>query len=49
MRTVCTCFEADSVEDVTEVFEPAGLEADRIVEAVGPQAPTAVDNQRRKS
>ena len=30
-------------------FEQAGLEADRIVEAVGPQAPTAVDNQRRKS
>jgi tRNA A58 N-methylase Trm61 len=37
--------EADSVEHVAEAFEQAGLTADRIVEAVGLQAPT---NQRRK-
>lgn len=41
--------EADSVERVAEAFERAGLEADRIVEAVGLQAPAPVDNQRRKS
>jgi hypothetical protein len=40
--------EADSVEQVTEAFADAGLEADRIVEAVGLQA-AAIDNQRRKS
>ena len=40
--------EADSVEQVAEAFEQAGLKADRIVEAVGLQAPTALDNQRRK-
>jgi hypothetical protein len=40
--------EADSVEEVAEAFEQAGLKADRIVEAVGLQAPTALDNQRRK-
>lgn len=38
--------EADSAEHVAEVFEQAGLAADRIVEAVGLQAPTG---QRRKS
>jgi hypothetical protein len=32
-----------------EAFEQVGLEADRIVETVGLQAPTAVENQRRKS
>jgi hypothetical protein len=37
--------EADSAEQVAEAFEQAGLTADRIVEAVGLQAPT---NQRRK-
>jgi hypothetical protein len=37
--------EADSAEHVAEAFEQAGLTADRIVEAVGLQAPT---NQRRK-
>ena len=41
--------EADSVEQVAEAFEQAGLAADRIVEAVGLQAPAAMDNQRRKS
>jgi hypothetical protein len=41
--------EADSVERVAEAFERAGMEADRIVEAVGLQGPAAVDNQRRKS
>ena len=40
--------EADSVEQVAEAFEQARLKADRIVEAVGLQAPTARDNQRRK-
>jgi hypothetical protein len=40
--------EADSVEQVAEALEQAGLKADRIVEAVGLQAPTALDNQRRK-
>ena len=39
--------EADSVEQVAEAFEQAGLNADRIVEAVGLQAPTALVNQRR--
>jgi hypothetical protein len=41
--------EADSVERVAEALERAGLDADRIVEAVGLQGPAAVDNQRRKS
>jgi uncharacterized protein DUF4242 len=40
--------EADSVEQVAEAFEQAGLKADRIVEAVGLQAPAAPNNQRRK-
>ena len=40
--------EADSVEQVAEAFEQAGLEADRIVEAVGLQAPALLDNRRRK-
>ena len=33
--------EADSAEHVREAFERAGLAADRIVEAVGLQAPTS--------
>jgi hypothetical protein len=37
--------EADSVEHVGKAFEQAGLAADRIVEAVGLQAPTS---ERRK-
>jgi len=41
--------EADSVEQVAAAFEQAGLAADRIVEAVGLQAPTAIDTRRRKS
>ena len=40
--------EAGSAEHVADAFEQAGLAADRIVEAVGLQAPTTVDNQRRK-
>ena len=39
--------KADSV--VADAFEPAGLRAARIVEAVGLQAPTALDSQGRKS
>jgi hypothetical protein len=31
------------------ILPQVGLEGDRIVEAVGLQAPTAVDNSRRKS
>ena len=41
--------EADSAENVAEAFAKVGLQADRIVEAAGVQAPTAVDYQRRKS
>jgi hypothetical protein len=42
--------EADSIEHVADAFEQAGLEADRIVEAVeGLQASAAVDNEGRKS
>jgi hypothetical protein len=37
--------EADSAEHVADAFEQAGLGADRIVEAVGLQAPTT---ERRK-
>ena len=40
--------EADSVEQVAEAFRQAGLEADRIVEALGVQAPALLDNRRRK-
>ena len=40
--------EAESAEHVAEACEQAGLKADRIVEAVGLQAPAALDNQRRK-
>lgn len=40
--------EAASVEQVAEAFEQVGLDADRIVEAVGLQGTVAVDNQRRK-
>ena len=40
--------EADSVEQVSEAFRQAGLEADRIVEALGVQAPALLDNRRRK-
>jgi uncharacterized protein DUF4242 len=35
---------ADSVEQVARAFERAGLQADRIVEAIGLQAPTAGDD-----
>jgi hypothetical protein len=41
--------EAASPEHVGAAFERVGLQADRIVEAVGLQAGTAIDNQRRKT
>ena len=41
--------EADSIERVAEAFEQVGLQADRIVEAVGLQRPVAADNQGRKT
>ena len=40
--------EADSAEQVADAFRQVGLEADRIVEAVG-IGPAAADNQGRKS
>ena len=40
--------EAASVEQVAAAFKHVGLEADRIVEAVG-IGPAAADNQGRKS
>ena len=40
--------EADSVEQVVQAFEQVGLDADRIVKAVGLPAPAAGNNQRRK-
>lgn len=40
--------EADSVEQVAKAFEKVGLDADRIVKAIGLQAPAAGNNQRRK-
>jgi hypothetical protein len=41
--------EADAVKQVADAFGMAGLRADRIVEAVGLQAPAALDSQRRKA
>jgi Nickel responsive protein SCO4226-like len=40
--------EAASAEQVAEAFEQVGLQADRIVEAIGLRASAAVDNQGRK-
>jgi hypothetical protein len=40
---------ADSAEQVAEAFEQVGLEPDRIVPAVGLQAPAATDNQKETS
>jgi hypothetical protein len=40
--------QADSIEQVADAFKRVGLEADRIVEAVG-IGPAAADNQGRKS
>ena len=40
--------EADSAAQVAEAFDRIGLQADRIVEAVGLQAPTTVDKERGK-
>ena len=39
----------NTVERVAEALEQVGLQADRIVEAVGLQGPVAVDNQGRES
>ena len=39
--------EADSLNRVAEAFEQIGLDVDRIVEAVGLQAPAAGNNERR--
>jgi uncharacterized protein DUF4242 len=41
--------EAASPEQVAEAFEQIGLKADRIVEAVGWQAPDVAHNQGGKS
>ena len=40
--------EEAPAEQVAEAFEQVGLQADRIVAAVGLQGPVAVDNQGRK-
>ena len=48
-QTCLHLVEADSAEHVADAFDQVGLQADRIVEAVGLQAPTALDNQRRKA
>ena len=48
-ETCLHLIEAESIEHVAEAFEHAGLEVDRIVEAVGLQAPAALDDQGRKS
>jgi len=40
---------ADSAEQVAAAFHQLGLEADRIVEAVGLQPTPAVDNEERKA
>jgi hypothetical protein len=41
--------EADSAEEVTEAFAQVGLEADRIVEAVGLQAPAPAGAPPRRT
>ena len=41
--------EADSAAQVAEAFDRIGLQADRIVEAVGLQAPTTVDKEGGKT
>jgi hypothetical protein len=41
--------EAASAEQVAKAFEQVGLQADRIVEALGVQASAADDHQGRKS
>jgi hypothetical protein len=48
-QTCLHLVEADSTVEVAEAFERAGLQADRIVEAVGLQAPTAIDKKGRKT
>jgi Nickel responsive protein SCO4226-like len=48
-QTCLHLVEADSAREVAEAFDRAGLEADRIVEAIGLQAPTAIDNPGRKT
>lgn len=41
--------EADSAERVAEAFERVGVRADRIVDAIGVQARTPINKQRRKT
>ena len=41
--------EADSAAQVAEAFDRIGLQADRIVEAVGVQAPAANDTEGGKT
>ena len=48
-QTCLHLVEADSAEHVADAFDQVGLQADRIVEAVGLQAPAAIHNQRRKA
>jgi len=47
-ETCLHLIEADSIEQAAEAFEQAGLEADRIVEAVDLRVPPLLDNRRRK-
>ncbi len=48
-ETALHLFEADSAERVVEVFEQAGLSANRVVAAVDMQGPTIVGKKRRKT
>jgi hypothetical protein len=48
-QTCLHLVEADSAAQVAEAFDRAGLQADRIVEAVGLQAPTANEKERGKA
>ena len=48
-QTCLHLVEADSAAQVAEAFDRAGLQADRIVEAVGLQAPTTNDTERGKA
>ncbi len=47
-ETCLLLVEADSAAQVAEAFDRIGLQADRIVEAVGLQAPTTVDKEGGK-
>jgi hypothetical protein len=48
-QTCLHLVEADTAALVAEAFDRVGLQADRIVEAVGLQAPTAIDKKGRKT